>query len=82
MAYIKMIEESKAEGKLAKYYKQMGSKGDDTLDHILRIHSLSPESLKGHWELYRSVMFRDSSLTRVQREMIAVVVSKVNDCYY
>lgn len=82
MAFIKMIKESLAEGKLAKYYRRVGAKGDDSLDNILKIHSLSPESLMGHWELYRAVMFKDSSLTRTQREMIAVVVSNINVCEY
>jgi len=82
MAFIRMISESKAIGALAKLYKRCGSKGDNTLDNILKIHSLSPDSLKGHWVLYRAVMAGDSSLTIAQREMIGVVVSYLNECEY
>ena len=82
MAFIKVIKESEAEGKLARLYKRMGANGDDSLDNILKIHSLSPDSLKGHWELYKGVMFGDSSLSRAQREMIAVVSSSINQCDY
>ena len=82
MSYIKMIKESKATGKLKRLYTRCGAKGDDSLDNILKIHSLSPDSLKGHWELYRGIMYGESSLTKAQREMIAVVVSQINECEY
>lgn len=51
-------------------------------DNILRIHGINPLVLRAHWEIYRAGMFGESPLTRVQREMIAVVVSAVNDCHY
>ena len=54
----------------------------DELDNILRIHSLNPPSLSGHYELYKTLMRGHSALTRAEREMIAVVVSGINECHY
>jgi alkylhydroperoxidase family enzyme len=52
------------------------------VDNILKIHSLNPASLSGHFEFYRTLMRGRSALTRTQREMIAVVVSSLNRCRY
>jgi uncharacterized peroxidase-related enzyme len=46
------------------------------------IQSLNPESIVNHMDLYMTIMFGKSPLKRVQREMIAVVVSNNNDCAY
>jgi alkylhydroperoxidase family enzyme len=50
------------------------------VDNIMKIHSLNPASLSGHFELYAALMRGRSDLSRVQREMIAVVVSALNRC--
>lgn len=52
------------------------------VDNILQIHSLHPESLRVHFEFYKLVMHGRSELTRVQREIVAVVVSTLNRCEY
>jgi alkylhydroperoxidase family enzyme len=49
---------------------------------IVRIMSLGPPALKHSLALYATVMRGPSPLSRAQREMLAVVVSKVNDCHY
>ena len=51
-------------------------------DNILRIHGVSPAVMRGHFELYRSVMKGPGPLSRDQREMIGVVVSALNGCRY
>lgn len=52
------------------------------VDNILKIHSLHPESLRVHFDFYKLVMHGRSNLSRIQREMIAVVVSAANECHY
>ena len=52
------------------------------VDNILKIHSLHPTSLQVHYEFYKLMMLGSSPLTRIQREMIAVVVSTENGCHY
>jgi alkylhydroperoxidase family enzyme len=51
-------------------------------DNILRIHGIHPRTMRHHYDLYLELMRGPSPLTRIQREMIAVVVSVVNHCHY
>jgi alkylhydroperoxidase family enzyme len=50
--------------------------------NIVSIQSQLPEVMRDSLRLYRTIMFGDSPLTRAQREMIAVVTSSANDCFY
>ncbi len=52
------------------------------VDWIMRIHALDAGSMNAHNVLYRQAMKGSASLRKVDREMIALVVSKVNDCHY
>ncbi|MCB0081158.1 MAG: carboxymuconolactone decarboxylase family protein [Caldilineaceae bacterium] len=81
MAWIRMIDEEDAQGKLAELYKKLTEPWGG-VDNIMKIHSLNVPSLLGHFELYKTVMRGRSPLSRVQREMIAVVVSAINHCKY
>ena len=81
MAWIKMIPETEAQGKLKTLYDGLVEPWGG-VDNIMKIHSLNPPSLSGHCELYATLMRGRSELTRVQREMIAVVVSAINRCRY
>ena len=51
-------------------------------DHIIRVHAVHPRVMRQHFELYRELMYGPGPLGRIQREMIAVVVSSANRCYY
>ena len=81
MAWIKIIPEDEAEGNLAKQYSQLIEPWGG-VDNILKIHSLSPESLQAHVLLYKTLMYGKSPIKRPQREMIAVVASTANRCHY
>ena len=52
------------------------------VDWIMRIHALDAGSLRAHDVLYRQAMRPTPSLPRVERELLAVVVSGINDCHY
>jgi len=81
LAYIPYVEYEAAERPLTELYRRYGGpKGE--VDNILRIHSLNPPSLEHHVRLYSHLMRGKSPLSRIQREMIAVTVSAVNDCFY
>lgn len=54
----------------------------DDHDNIIQIHGVHSRTLRQHYELYRELMYCKGPLSRVQREMIAVVVSATNDCHY
>jgi len=81
MAWIKCIEEEEATGKLKEYYEHI-KKTRGKIANILKVQSLNPDALKAHLDLYLTLMFGRSGLTRIQREMIATVVSTVNNCDY
>ena len=49
---------------------------------IVRLMSLSPATMEASLELYKTIMFGPSRLSRRQREMLAVVVSLENHCHY
>lgn len=81
MPYIKVIDENKSEGKLKEVYDEIiSSRGK--LSNIMAIHSLLPDTMIKHMDLYKSIMFGKSNLSRELKEMIAVVVSKANNCDY
>lgn len=81
MAWIKVIDEAEAAGKLKDLYQQ-NREAWGGVDNILKIHSLAPETLSAHLALYKTLMRGPGELSRLQREMIAVVVSALNGCHY
>ncbi|MGB7859913.1 MAG: hypothetical protein WBM90_05400 [Acidimicrobiia bacterium] len=54
----------------------------DRVDWIMRIHALDPGSMEAHHVLYRQAMAGTKTLRKVEREMVALVVSGVNECHY
>ena len=44
--------------------------------------SLRPEVLQASMAMYRAIMFGPSGLTRAERELLATVTSRVNECHY
>jgi alkylhydroperoxidase family enzyme len=49
---------------------------------IIKVKSLNPPAMRHSTALYGALMHGPSPLSRAQREMLAVVVSKANDCHY
>ncbi len=81
MSWIKEINEENAEGKLKELYEAIGSKRGK-LSNIMKVHSLNPEAMEGHLDLYMTLMYNSTSLTREESELIGVVVSRTNNCDY
>ncbi len=81
MAWIKVIDETEAEGNLKEMYAKMVEPSGG-VDNILKIHSLNPASLMAHFDLYKTLMRGSRDLSRIRREMIAVVASSLNRCEY
>jgi uncharacterized peroxidase-related enzyme len=81
LAWIKVIQESEATGRLEQLYDRYTETWGG-VENILKIHSLNVKSLKTHFDFYAHLMRGRSALSRVQREMIAVVVSATNNCHY
>ncbi len=82
IAWIETVAEAEAQGALKRAYQRASDPKSGHVDHIMKIHSLNPASLVDHLRLYKTLMYAESPLTRVQREMIGVVVSAINRCEY
>ncbi len=81
MSWINEIEPEEAEGELKALYQQL-EKSRGKVSNILKVHSLRPASMQAHLTLYMDLMFAPGGLSRRQREIIAVVVSRENRCDY
>jgi uncharacterized peroxidase-related enzyme len=81
MAFIKTISEADATGTLTDLYTKVGN-GDGTVDNVMKIHSLNEAALAGHFEVYVAAMHRPSPLSRIMREIVGVIVSRLNGCDY
>lgn len=80
-AWIRVTGPGEESAELLEVYEQFHVP-PDAVDNILSIHSLSPASLRGHMDLYRTLMFGPSPLSRAERETLAVTVSTLNECHY
>lgn len=81
MAYIGLTPEKQAEGLLAKIYDGARSRAGGVAN-ILKLMSRDPAVLQGSMALYVSLMKSPNALSAAKRELLATVVSNVNDCYY
>ena len=50
--------------------------------NVLKAHAFDIDKLNAFTALYNDLMLADSGLTKLEREMIAVVVSSINRCFY
>ncbi|KUF10463.1 peroxidase-related enzyme [Pseudoponticoccus marisrubri] len=50
--------------------------------NVLKAHAFDIDKLNAFTALYNELMLAESGLSKLEREMIAVVVSSVNRCYY
>lgn len=81
MSWIDEVEVGDADGKLEAMYAELIAKRGK-VSNILKVHSLSPEALGNHLDLYMTIMFGKSGLSRAEREAVGVVVSATNECAY
>lgn len=50
--------------------------------NVINVHRINGKTMRLHWEFYKVLMHGNGPLSRVQREMIAVQVSVINQCHY
>lgn len=81
MPWIDQVPEEEADGALEQEYAAARQRAGKVWN-IVKLMSPNPAVLHGSMELYTAAMKGDSPLTRAQREIIAVVVSKANNCHY
>lgn len=81
MAWIRTIGVDEAKGALARSYRAAIERAGRVFG-IVRTMSIAPPVLDASMELYRRIMYGAGGLSRGQRELLAVVVSRENDCHY
>ena len=81
MTWILTYSIAEAIGRLRKSYDTAIARAGRVYG-IVRAMSLSADILDSSIGLYRTVMFAREGLTRRQRELLATVVSRINDCHY
>ena len=50
--------------------------------NVFSTYSLKPQRLRNFMAMYNDIMLSKSGLSKLEREMVAVVVSSANRCYY
>lgn len=81
-AWIKMITDEDADENL-KEALNMSRTPHGTVDNVLRVHSLRPNTMRGHILLYRAVLHDDTNTLPVWlQETIGSYVSILNGCNY
>jgi uncharacterized peroxidase-related enzyme len=73
------------EGELDARQKAYFAKCEEKLGmvpNVLRAYAFNPAKLQAFADMYNDLMLGDSGLTKLEREMIAVVVSAANRCFY
>ena len=81
MPYIHQVQPPEATGLLKKLFDAALERAGRVW-HIVHVMSVNPRTMDASLKFYSAIMFGTAPLTRWQREMIAVVTSKANDCFY
>jgi uncharacterized peroxidase-related enzyme len=81
MPWIRTVDPDDAEGPLGDFYQRALARAGRVWN-ILRLQSINPEVLQASTALYLAIMYGSSPLSRGQRELLAVVVSRSNGCHY
>jgi len=81
-AWIKMISDEEADADLLDAL-QLARTPHGTVDNVMRVHSLRPNSMRGHVVLYRAALHDDANtLPMWLQETISSYVSILNRCDY
>ena len=81
MAYIRIFDHDEAKGLLKREYDAAVRRAG-RIFNVMKIMSQNPKALQTSMRFYLEVMHGKSPLSRAQREMLATVVSKANQCFY
>jgi uncharacterized peroxidase-related enzyme len=81
-AWIEMVGDEAASADLKEALDEARTP-HDTVDNVMRVHSLRPSTMRGHVRLYRAVLHDDANTVPAWlQETIASYVSLLNDCAY
>jgi uncharacterized peroxidase-related enzyme len=81
VAFLRLVDVAEATGALKREYDAAVARAGKVFN-IVKAMSLRAGVLRASMQLYREIMFGESGLSRAERELLAVVVSRANDCHY
>lgn len=81
MPWIRTVPEDEASDTLKRYYKASKDRRG-FVSSTTAIMSIKENHLRANQSMFVSLMEGGSGLTRIEKEMIAVRVSSVNQCFY
>ncbi|MDA2935091.1 carboxymuconolactone decarboxylase family protein [Acidobacteria bacterium AH-259-D05] len=81
IGWIRTVVEGEASGYVKNLYETF-RKQRGWVPNILKSTSIRPDITRGWVSFFNTLMYGPSGLTRIQREMMAVVVSAGNQCHY
>ena len=81
MAHLRLTDVDDATGVLKEEYDAAVGRAGKVFN-IVKAMSPNPDVLRRSMQLYKGVMFGPSKLSRQERELLATVVSRENDCHY
>ena len=82
MSWIQLVAPQEASPKLRSLYERACDPVSGQLDEILQVHSLHPAGLEAHLALYGAVMHGTRGVPKLERELLALIVSLANQCHY
>lgn len=81
-AWIEMISDEEADEELLEVL-ELARTPHGTVDNVMRVHSLRPNTMRGHMVLYRAALHdAANTLPEWLQETISSYVSILNDCAY
>ena len=81
-AWIRMISDEEADAQLTEVL-DLARTPHGTVDNVMRVHSLRPNTMKGHVVLYRACLHDDRNTVPMWfQEVVSSYVSVLNDCPY
>ena len=81
MAHLRLTDVDDATGPLKQEYDAAIERAGKVFN-IVKAMSLRPGVLRRSMQLYLGIMKGPSGLSRQERELLATVVSRENDCHY
>lgn len=81
MPWIRQVDVDEATGLLREQFDAAVERAGRVW-HIVQLMSINPEGLRDSIQFYVTIMMGESPLSRVQREMLATVVSAELECHY
>jgi len=81
MAFVKIIEETEADGALRRLYESAQGRAG-YVANIIKVMSADQLVAEASMQFYIRLMRSEKALSRARKEMLAAVVSNINDCYY